>query len=110
MSLGEADREARSVVLDRMISDTDPFVPYDTGETAESVTPLPKLDGFKYNTPYSSYAFDPITKGGKKKVYSKRYHPKAQGHPFKASSFKYSGEWSKLYAKELFKYVVNQTK
>lgn len=103
VDLKEADSKARDVVIERMIKDTDEFVPYLTGETSRSVSKLPANGGFQYNTPYASYAFEPVAPSGVRKKYTTDVHPKAQGYPFEAAQEEHLDEWLDLYAKEVLK-------
>lgn len=107
--LEKADIVAKEAVVQRMIKDTDEYVPYVNGRLANSVSVLPKGSGYTYTAEYASYAFNPKTELGKDKKYTKLVHPKAQGLPYKAAEKEHYDEWVELYKEVYEKYVREHT-
>lgn len=100
-AIEKASMVAKERTLQRMIDDTDEYVPYSTGKTSKSVTKLPNNSGFKYTTTYAEFAFDPVAPSGNKKVYNTSVHSKAQGYPIEASRNANMNKWRAYYVKEL---------
>lgn len=92
---------AREKVLNRIIKDTDEYVPYKTGKLAESAEARPVSSEIVYKEGYASFAFDPVSRSGKPKEYSVERNQKAQGYPIQAAEKEHDKEWAELYAKEL---------
>lgn len=96
---------ARSLTLDKIIKDTDPYVPYKTGELARSTTKSADNTAVLYTAPHASFAFDPNTPSGVPKQYNKTVHEKAQGNPLEAARKDHETEWAEFYREELLKGV-----
>ena len=96
---------AKDKVLKQIVKDTDDYVPYRTGKLSSDVSINTNDSSITYNQNYASYAFDPDSKDGSPKTYSKSVHKNAQGYPLEASSDDFSYKWAELYRKELLKDV-----
>lgn len=94
-------QDAYNNLVRNIKSDTDKFVPYDTGDLSKSLEDTPK--GYKYSSEYASYAFNPISKSGKTKNYTKTVHIQAQGNPVDVSEREYASKWAEQYSKDLLK-------
>ncbi len=96
---------ARRKTIERIVKDTDEFVPYKTGSLASNVSISPESNSFTYEEDYASFAFEPIAPSGLPKQYTKTVHTKAQGYPFEKSVSEHDVEWVELFREELMKDV-----
>lgn len=94
---------AQKKTLEKIIKDTDEYVPYKTGELASNVKSSVKsnVGEIKYLAPYVSYAFEPIAPSGVPKQYTKTVHTKAQGHPLDKSAEEHESEWLEYFKEAL---------
>ena len=102
-SLKKGIRRAKRVTIRKMISDTDPYVPYDTGELSASARPFRNNSGIAYESPHASYAFDAIAPSGRPKVYNTSVHEKATAAPFEVAFDEHIKEWVETFKEELLK-------
>ena len=96
-------KPAQLKTLEKIIKDTDEYVPYKTGELANNVEASVESDVGKINylVPYASYAFYPIAPSGVPKQYTKTVHTKAQGYPLDKSAEEHEEEWLKYFKEVL---------
>lgn len=97
--------KAKSKSLDKIIKDTEPYVPYKTGSLSNSVVKNVATSTISYTAPHASFAFEPIAPSGKPKEYNQSVHTKAQGYPIQAAYNEHSQEWAEFFAKELLEGV-----
>lgn len=100
--------KAKQVTLERIVKDTDEFVPYKSGNLSSNVTVNPSASSFTYEEDYASYAFNPVSSKGKPKQYTHTVHKNAQGYPFEKSASEHGVEWVELFRKELMKDVESE--
>lgn len=99
------EETAKSKTLDKIIKDTEPYVPCNTGYLSDSVAKDVPSSSIAYHAPYASYAFEPIAPSGKPKEYDTSKHPQAQGYPIQAAYGEHGDEWNKLFLEELLRGV-----
>ena len=100
--------KAKKVTLERIVKDTDEFVPYKSGNLASNVTTNHSASSFTYEEDYASYAFNPISPKGVPKQYTHTVHKNAQGYPFGKSASEHEVEWIELFRKELMQNVESE--
>lgn len=96
---------AKKATLERIVKDTEPYVPYKTGNLNDNVTVNTSASSFTYEAEYASYAFDPISPSGKPKQYTKEVHPQAQGYPFEKAVNEHDVDWVETFREELMRDV-----
>ncbi len=92
--------KAKRAVLQEMIEDTEPYIPYDTGYLNNSVGMDIEKGEIIYDAPYAKYAFNPKYKG-KQKLYNRQHHPLARGNPFNASRKYNIDKWLETFKRVL---------
>lgn len=97
----DVQEEAQRVVLNRVVHDTDKYVPYFFGELAASVKVNVDASGIAYTAPYASYANNPVAPSGKIKNYYIGVHPLATGNWMEVSTEANSDDWTELFARTL---------
>lgn len=96
---------AKKATLERMVKDTEPYVPYKTGNLNANVSINTTASSITYEAEYATYAFNPATSSGKPKQYTKETHPQAQGFPFEKAVMEHEDDWVETFREELMKDV-----
>lgn len=96
---------AKKKVIEQVIKDTDPYVPYKTGALSSNISSNPSEGKFTYEEEYTSFAFNPIAPSGVPKQYTKTVHTEAQGFPFEKAVQEHDIEWVELFREEVMKDV-----
>jgi hypothetical protein len=100
--------KAKKATLERIVKDTDEYVPYKSGDLSSNVSINPSNSSFTYEEDYASYAFNPISPKGVPKQYTHTVHKNAQGHPFEKSASEHEVEWIEVFRKELMNDVESE--
>jgi hypothetical protein len=101
VDIDDSTEEARKKLLDKVIEDTDEFVPYKTGKLSKNVVANTTTNEVIYQEEYASYAFNPIAPSGVPKQYNHEVHPNAQGYPMQKSIAEHEEDWLELFRKEV---------
>lgn len=99
------ESSARKKTLEKIVKDTDDYVPYKTGKLSSNVSIDEYTSTIEYKEPYASFAFNDVSPSGLPKEYNKSIHTKAGGYPLKRSFEDNEVKWAEYYAKELMKDV-----
>lgn len=92
---------AKQAVFEQMQKDTEPYVPYKTGNLNQSAYIEPSNNIIGWRADYASFAFNPIAPSGAYKNYTKTVHEEARGFPFGYAYGEKVKEWGDLFVKEV---------
>lgn len=100
--------KAKKATLERIVKDTDEFVPYKSGNLASNVSINPSNSTITYEEDYASYAFNPVSPKGVPKQYTHTVHKNAQDYPFEKSASEHDVEYAEVFRKELMQNVESE--
>lgn len=96
---------ANVMLLNRILDDTLPLVPWRTGALAETGTILYSQNSIRFTSEYAPYAFEPIAPSGKRKEYYTMINSDAGGMPLERASDLYKREWADFYVEKVSLYA-----
>lgn len=95
------DGRIKREVLRKILKDTIPYMPYDTGNLSDSLVVNASLDAIVVeDVPYAGYVLD-----GKEKNFNKLVHPLASSTPLEDAYDAHKDEWMNYLIEEVLKYV-----